>query len=165
MSSTSPPPRSSDADPAPSTSSPVSARAKLRKIPPIINRRNAAPANDDDEDEDELAEEILEKLEQEKEEGREHERERELELDPSPSILLAASSLGLNHIRTRSTSSPLRYSSSVGATASSFLANDAPAVTINVAKPRSKASLPKEIGPSAYLIHFSLCTFKTLIYC
>lgn len=163
MSSTSLPPRSSDADPAPSTSSPVSARAKLRKIPPIINRRNAAPAIDDDEDEDELAEEILEKLEQEKEEGREH--ERELELDPSPSILLAASSLGLNHIRTRSTSSPLRYSSSVGATASSFLANDAPAVSINVAKPRSKASLPKEIGPSAFLIHFSLCTFKTLIYC
>ncbi|XP_031265830.1 probable serine/threonine protein kinase IRE [Pistacia vera] len=88
--------------PTPSVSSPSSARAKmLRKIPPIPIRRgkndeledtnNNNNNNDDDKGNKELSE-------------------------SEKSAILLASSLGLNHIKTRSASSPspLRFSSSAG---------------------------------------------------
>ncbi|KAK7312074.1 hypothetical protein VNO77_35637 [Canavalia gladiata] len=123
MSSSSPPSHSPLkpvlADPAPGLPSTLAARAKLQKIPPIPIRRTKLSTDGGNEEEDE-------------EEG---------ECDES-SILLA-SSLGLNHIRTtRSSSSPLRYSSSLGAP--SFLTQDA--VTINDARLRSKPSRPKDPG-------------------
>lgn len=130
MSSTPQPPRSPQPHSAPGTPSPLASRAKLQKTPHILNRR---AADDDDEDEPE-------------EDKPEHEKEEEEEegVRPgSPSILLA-SALGLNHIRTRYSSSPLRYSSSLAAPP--IFPKDA-----NVAKPRSKPSHSKDLGP-----HFSL---------
>lgn len=58
---------------------------------------------------------------EERDEEVEGEEERELPKDVTSSILLA-SSLGLNHIRTRSAPSPLRFPSLVGAP--SNLSND-----------------------------------------
>ncbi|KAG2398269.1 serine/threonine protein [Vigna angularis] len=108
----SPPPHSSHKPgqdhPAPGKPSSPAGRAKLLKIPPIPIRRSNL--------------------------GNEEEKEEEDECSESSSILLA-SSLGLNNIRTRSSASPLRYSSSVGAP--SFLTQNA-AVTINDARFRTR---------------------------
>ncbi|KAL5744366.1 hypothetical protein ACOSQ2_027482 [Xanthoceras sorbifolium] len=90
--------------PSPSTPTPSSARAKLRKIPPIPLRRgkkedSSAAADDDcyNSEEDEQS--------QEKSEN-------------DDLLILQASSLGLNHIKTKSlptpSPSPLRFSSSAG---------------------------------------------------
>ncbi|XP_061340467.1 probable serine/threonine protein kinase IRE [Gastrolobium bilobum] len=141
MSSTPPPPHSPEPPspkpdqgiPAPATPSRLG-RAKLQKIPPIPIRRTAAST-----EEGELADE--EKSE-EKEEVEVEEGERAV------SSILLASSLGLNHIRTRSSSSPLRYSSSVGA--SSFLGKDAVRTNDNDARPRSKPYHPKDLGEKAH---------------
>ncbi|KAL6131880.1 hypothetical protein ACLB2K_070253 [Fragaria x ananassa] len=93
-----------NADPA-AASSPTHAspsRAKLRKIPPIPIRRNPrhlAEVNEESEEEEEG--------DDDDDEDEDDFRERR---ETTP-ILLAAS-LGLNHIRTRSAPSPLRFSSS-----------------------------------------------------
>ncbi|KAK7341064.1 hypothetical protein VNO80_23988 [Phaseolus coccineus] len=133
MSSNPPPPHSShkpgkDHSAATAIPSSPSSRAKLRKIPPIPIRRS--------------------KL------GNEEQEEEEDERSDSSSILLA-SSLGLNNIRTRSSSSPLRYSSSVGAP--SFLTQNA--ITINDARfgSRSNSHPKKDLGGR---IHFN--QFKSL---
>nr|KYP68766.1 putative serine/threonine-protein kinase DDB-G0272282 [Cajanus cajan] len=125
MSSSRPPPHSpsktDQRDPAPGTPSSFSGRSKLQKIPPIPIRRSKLAGNEEPEEE-------------EGERG-------------DPNILLA-SSLGLNHIRTRSSSSPLRYSSSLGAP--SFLTQDA--VTANDVRLRSKSSNPrKSLGEKVHL--------------
>ncbi|XP_028801718.1 probable serine/threonine protein kinase IRE [Neltuma alba] len=83
-------------------SSPASSRAKLQKSPPIPNRWTTAIG----EEGEQRNEEAVHKLEQ-----------AQIE-DASASILLA-SSLGLNHIRTRSASSPLRFPSLAEASPSS----------------------------------------------
>ncbi|KAK7404232.1 hypothetical protein VNO78_04942 [Psophocarpus tetragonolobus] len=101
-----------ECDPAAGTESPVAARSKLQKIPPIPIRRSKEASS-----------------------FRAGVGDEEQEEDDSSSILLA-SSLGLNHIRTRPSSSPLRYSSSLGAP--SFLTQDA--VPINHATLRSKSN-------------------------
>jgi hypothetical protein len=85
---------------SPSDAAP-SSRAKLRKIPQIPIRRSpkddeyATQSDDDDDDEDE------------EEEGEDDVSDP----DDADSPMLVASKLGLNHIRTRSAPSPLRFSS------------------------------------------------------
>ncbi|KAL2329375.1 hypothetical protein Fmac_022802 [Flemingia macrophylla] len=102
-----------EADRGEPSSSSLSGRAKLKKIPPIPIRQN----NDNERSD--------------------------------PNILLA-SSLGLNHIRTRSSSSPLRYSSSLGAP--SLLTQHS--VNINDVTLRSKSSNPrKTIGQKVHTTH------------
>ncbi|CAJ1934335.1 unnamed protein product [Sphenostylis stenocarpa] len=115
-------------DPAPGMPFSFAGRAKLKKILPIPIRRSKL-GNEDQEEEGE-------------------EEEEEGECGDVSSILLA-SSLGLNHIRTRSSSSPLRYSSSVGAP--SFLTQNA--VTINDARFRSKPNShsKRELGEKVHL--------------
>ncbi|PRQ59864.1 putative protein kinase AGC-MAST family [Rosa chinensis] len=93
-----------NADPAAASSPthPSPSRAKLRKIPPIPIRRsprhlaevNEQSDEEGDDDEDDDDDDFRERRE-------------------TTPILLAAS-LGLNHIRTRSAPSPLRFSSSAG---------------------------------------------------
>ncbi|XP_027356126.1 probable serine/threonine protein kinase IRE [Abrus precatorius] len=107
--------RSDNGDPSPGTPSAFGGRTKLQKIPPIPIRRTKASTN----------------------EGHEEKEEEECH-----SSLLVASSLGLNHIRTRSSSSPLRYSSSVGSP--SFLTQDP--ITINDARHGSKPSHTKDLA-------------------
>ncbi|CAM8906040.1 unnamed protein product [Rhodiola kirilowii] len=77
---------------AASSQSPTPSKSKLRKIPPIPFRRSSPKCDDDNVDEDPLG----------------------------PSMILP-SSLGLNHIKTRSSLSPLRFSSSVEADVDSVL--------------------------------------------
>ncbi|XP_014492723.1 probable serine/threonine protein kinase IRE [Vigna radiata var. radiata] len=122
-----PPPHSSHKPgqdhPAPGKPSSPAGRAKLLKIPPIPIRRSNL--------------------------GNEEEKEEEDECSESSSILLA-SSLGLNNIRTRSSASPLRYSSSVGAP--SFLTQNA-AVTINDARFRTRLNShpQRDLGEKVHL--------------
>lgn len=100
--SESPPANPADNDLTKETALPVSCRVKLRKMPPIPNRWTTI--------EDEEGEESGQKVE-----GKE---EQETPEDVSSSIL-QASSLGLNHIRTRSAPSPLRFPS-LGGTSSNL---------------------------------------------
>ena len=88
---------------------PISLRSKLRKIPRIPTRRRSSKHDQsENENEDEEEEE-----EEEEEEGDENDGV----LDPgngerdSAEPILEPSSLGLNHIRTRSCNSPLRFTS------------------------------------------------------
>jgi len=84
---------------------PLSSRSKLRKIPRIPTRRRSSKHDPENENEDDEEEE-------EEEEG-----ENDGVLDPgngerdSAEPILEPSSLGLNHIRTRSSNSPLRFTS------------------------------------------------------
>lgn len=84
---------------SPSETAP-SSRAKLRKIPQIPIRRSAKDdeyaTRSDDEDEEEEGEDDVS------------------DPDDADSPMLVASKLGLNHIRTRSAPSPLRFSSLSG---------------------------------------------------
>ncbi|XP_059624828.1 probable serine/threonine protein kinase IRE [Cornus florida] len=85
-----------------------SSKAKLRKIPPIPIRRSQSRVETGEEDE-EISDE-----DRNNGNGESTHREEEEERPPPPIVL--ASSLGLNHIRTRSAPlpSPLRFSSSAG---------------------------------------------------
>lgn len=135
-----PPPNSSTTDPSPSTPSPVSARAnKLQKIPHILNRHTAVISSSNEVEEGE------EDNNNNNSKNDDEEQCVELERADSSSSILLASSLGLNHIRTRF-SSPLRHSSSAGAP--SFIGKDAVLhVAINnVAKSKFKSSHPKDLG-------------------
>ena len=83
----------SDHDPSPSA-------GKLRKIPPIPVRRDSkSNAGDSDSDSDADSDSDLE-----------HDLTEEFPLQPDDSCIIMASSLGLNHIRTRSAPLPLRTS-------------------------------------------------------
>lgn len=142
MSSTTPPLKPDQCDPVPGTPSSPAGRGKLQKIPPIPIRRSKVSSSSTTTHAGNV------------DEGQE---------EDSSSILLA-SSLGLNHIRTRSSSFPLRYSSSLGAP--SFLTQDA--VTVNDARLRSKSnnSHPRKVlGPhSSLLIRFSNVKTKTQLF-
>ena len=87
---------------------PLSSRSKLRKIPRIPTRRRSSKHDPENENEDD---------EEEEEEEEEEEGENDGVLDPgngerdSAEPILEPSSLGLNHIRTRSSNSPLRFTS------------------------------------------------------
>ncbi|KAJ7982559.1 putative Kinase [Quillaja saponaria] len=114
-----------DPDPnSPSTSTPPSAsKSKLRKIPPIPIRRAQKDDNAEFADESE-------------EEDKDENNER---TEADDSTILLPSSLGLNHIRIRSTSSPLRMTTSVAIP--SNLGNDASNVKNRVdARPEGKNS-------------------------
>ena len=98
----------STSSPSSSTATtPLSLRSKLRKIPRIPTRRRSSK-HDQSENENEDEEE-----EEEEEEGDQNDGV----LDPgngerdSAEPILEPSSLGLNHIRTRSSHSPLRFTS------------------------------------------------------
>ncbi|KAK7263837.1 hypothetical protein RJT34_31434 [Clitoria ternatea] len=110
-------------DPTVGTASPVAGRGKLQKVPPIPIRRTKGSKRMVDKEEEE-------------------EEEEEEEDEGADSSILLAASLGLNHIRTRSSSSALRHSSSLGAP--SFLSHDA--VTINDSRLRSKLPRSKILG-------------------
>ncbi|GLT40305.1 hypothetical protein SLA2020_144500 [Shorea laevis] len=88
-----------DSPPHPTAATPSSSTPKLRKIPPIPIRRSNRESESDESASD-----------------YEDDQEFELEQRIEGSSMILASSLGLNHIRTRSgpASSPLRFSSSVG---------------------------------------------------
>ncbi|ESW03324.1 hypothetical protein PHAVU_011G004700 [Phaseolus vulgaris] len=127
MSSNPPPPYSShkpakDHSATAIPSSP-STRAKLRKIPPIPIRRS--------------------KL------GNEEQEEEEDDERSDSSCILLASSLGLNNIRTRSSSSPLRYSSSVGAP--SFITQNAIAINEAGFRSRSNSHPKRDLGGIIHL--------------
>lgn len=97
-----PPPLTSTSAAA-ATSSPTQpspSRAKLRKIPPIPIRRSPRHLV-----------EVNEESEEEGDDDEEDDDDDFTERKGTTPILLAAS-LGLNHIRTRSAPSPLRFSSS-----------------------------------------------------
>ncbi|MED6167267.1 hypothetical protein PIB30_001163 [Stylosanthes scabra] len=125
MTSTPTPPRHA-------SSSHGSAKFKLQKIPPIPFRKKSkskAEAKRLAEEEQNKQQQEQQLREQEQEREREREREQQSkaqkemqDCDVAASSILLASSLGLNQIRTRSNSSPLRHCSSVGAP--SFLTND-----------------------------------------
>ncbi|KAM1708827.1 hypothetical protein TB2_001704 [Malus domestica] len=107
--SSNPPPISnsdekSDLGTTSSVSSP--SRAKLLKIPPIPIRRSPSQTIQEDKEFEEEFEEGYEDDEEDEDDDR-----AERIADAAPIVL--ASSLGLNHIRTRSAPSPLRFSSSV----------------------------------------------------
>lgn len=101
------------------TVTPPSSRAKLRKIPQIPIHRSPkhdyATRSDDEEDEEEQREDDVS------------------DTEDADSPMLVASKLGLNHIRTRSAPSPLRFSSLAGTL--SNLGNDSN---------RTKATVPAE---------------------
>ncbi|XP_057746312.1 probable serine/threonine protein kinase IRE [Arachis stenosperma] len=122
MTSTPTPPR--HADPSSSSSS-SSAKFRLQKIPPIPFRRKSKSKAEANRLAEEEHKKQQQKLQQEKKEQQQKQSKVQKDMQDcdsgEPSILLA-SSLGLNQIRTRSSSSPLRHCSSVGA--SSFLTND-----------------------------------------
>lgn len=90
-----PPPPAADSSSASAPS--ASLKAKLRKIPPIPNRRNHR-------------EESVDNKEEEEGDG---ESENDDVSDDDSDFILAAS-LGLNQIRTRSSPSPLRFTSLAG---------------------------------------------------
>ncbi|XP_048326427.2 probable serine/threonine protein kinase IRE [Ziziphus jujuba] len=107
---------------------PSSSRAKLLKIPPIPFRRNARDESDDSEVEGE-----------EDEEDRDDDRE--------DSSFIVPSALGLNHIRTRSAPSPLRFSSSDAATLN--LGDDSNVVKCAV-EPKAKLTLIEQAGKKVH---------------
>uniref|UniRef100_A0A0R0IJQ1 non-specific serine/threonine protein kinase n=1 Tax=Glycine max TaxID=3847 RepID=A0A0R0IJQ1_SOYBN len=134
MSSTTPPLNPDQCDPAPGSPSSPSGKGKLQKIPPIPIRRRKVSSSSS-------AAAAATTT---------HAGNGDEEQEEDSSSILLASSLGLNHIRTRSSSSPLRYSSSLGAP--SFLTQDA--VTINDVRLRSKSnnSHPrKDLGGKTHL--------------
>lgn len=89
-----PPPPAVDSSPTAAPS--ASLKAKLRKIPPIPVRRNPRDDSVDD-----------------KEEEGDGESEND-DVSDDDSEFILASSLGLNQIRTRSSPSPLRFTSLAG---------------------------------------------------
>ncbi|XP_050387584.1 probable serine/threonine protein kinase IRE [Argentina anserina] len=104
-----PHPTSSTSDPAAASSPthPSPSKAKLRKIPPIPIRRSPrhlAEVNEESEEEE---------ADDDEDDDDDDDDDDLLERRETTPILLAAS-LGLNHIRTRSAPSPLRFSSSAG---------------------------------------------------
>ncbi|XP_008234378.2 PREDICTED: probable serine/threonine protein kinase IRE [Prunus mume] len=93
-----------------SPTQPSPSRAKLLKIPPIPIRRSPRHTIHEDEEFEEFEEEDDDDDDDDDEEYEDQVR-TERKTDDAPIVL--ASSLGLNHIRTRSAPSPLRFSSSV----------------------------------------------------
>lgn len=93
-----------------SPTQPSPSRAKLLKIPPIPIRRSPRHTIHEDEEFEEFEEEDDDDDDDDEEEYEDQVR-TERKTDGAPIVL--ASSLGLNHIRTRSAPSPLRFSSSV----------------------------------------------------
>lgn len=94
-----------------SPTQPSPSRAKLLKIPPIPIRRSPRHTIHEDEE--------FEEFEEEDDDDEEYEDQVRTERKTDDAPIVLASSLGLNHIRTRSAPSPLRFSSSVCA-ASNF---------------------------------------------
>lgn len=137
-----PPPASStdDVDPA-TTSSPnkaSSTRAKLLKIPQIPVRRNARDEDEDSEEEDEEEEDDDDDEDDEDEDTRSRE-----------SSFILPSSLGLNHIRTRSAPSPLRFSSSDAATLNLGVGDDSSTVKCAV-EPKAKLTIMEQGNPKHF---------------
>ena len=85
----------------PTVSTPPSSRSKLCKSPHIPKPDHATQSESDDEGEDE----------QEEEEENDDVLDSDSEDDVDSAPILVPSSLGLNHIRTRSAPSPLRFTS------------------------------------------------------
>lgn len=99
---TTPDPNNVASAPSPSSSPQRAAKSKLRKIPPIPARRGSLPKR---------PENGRRGADEEKDDGGGHRDRRHHHLAHSIYSPIAASSLGLNHIRTRSAPSPLRSSS------------------------------------------------------
>lgn len=88
--------------PSPSSSPQRAAKPKLRKIPPIPARRGSSPKPPENGGRG---------ADEEKDDGGGHRDRRHHHHAHSLYSPIAASSLGLNHVRTRSSPSPLRSSS------------------------------------------------------
>lgn len=114
----------------------MSSRAKLLKIPQIPFRRNARDESDDSE-----------------EEGEEDEEDNDDDTDSQDSNFIIPSALGLNHIRTRSAPSPLRFSSSDAATLS--LTDDSNMVKCAV-EPKAKLTLIEQGNRASSITFFFL---------